>query len=371
MTDLAMKIAGKEFYDFFNVNIRYSMEAFARDFSFDFTDRFINDLTTAGDLPFIEGDTCQITVDGELVIDGFIDDIPISYDGTSHSLQVTGRSLQGDLVDCSAIHKTGHWKDAKLIDLCKDVAEPFGIAVKFDPATVLPFDAAQTEPFRKWAIEDEESAHDFIVRACKMRGVFPLADAGTGVTIAKASPVPSGAVLSRPRTGVPGNILRGNRVGRYRERFSEYIVKSQSAGFDDWYGEDAASKGVHISSDSDIERYRPLVITSDGGGAAKELELRANWERNVRAGRSRRLSYDVQGAQKLGDLGGSVWTFNETVFVDDDFFGVQGLLLIIGVNIRYSNDGTITTLEIGDPAQFDTLKPPTKRKKAKKGRSFL
>ena len=33
MTSVKMKIAGKEFFDFFNVDIRYSMEAFTRDFS--------------------------------------------------------------------------------------------------------------------------------------------------------------------------------------------------------------------------------------------------------------------------------------------------------------------------------------------------
>lgn len=371
MTEVKMKIAGKEFFDFFNVNIRYSMEAFTRDFSFDFTDRFLNDLTTAGDLPFIEGDPVEIEVDGEVLIDGYIDDIPISYDDRGHSLQVTGRSKQMDLVDCSAVHKTGHWKDAKLLDLCTAVAEPFGVSVSFDPLTVLPFDEAQTKEFRKWAIEDEETGHDFIVRACKMRGVFPLPDPGPGVVIAKAGTLPSLGTLVRSRDGVPGNILRGARVGRYRERFSEYIVKAQSAGFDDWYGEDAAHKGVHVAKDDDIERYRPLIIASDGGGAAKELELRANWERNVRAGRSRRLTYDVQGAQVQGDLGGGVWQFNQLVFVDDDFLGVSGLLLIIGVNIRYSNSGTITTLEVGDPAQFDVLTPPKKRKKAKKGRSFI
>ncbi len=372
MTEVKLKVAGKDFTDFFNVSVRYSMESFARDFSFDFSDRFFNDLTTLGDLPFIEGDPIQITVDGEVVLDGYVDDVPVSYSGTNHTLQVSGRSRQGDMVDCSAVHKTGHWRDTTLLDLCTAVAEPFGIDVAFDPLTVLPFDEAQTEEFRKWAIEDEETGHDFIVRACKMRGLFPVVDEGGGVTLTRASLVPSGGALVRARSGVPGNILSGSRQGRYRERFSEYVVKSQSAGFDDWYGEDAASKGVHVSTDDDIERYRPLIIVSDGGGAKKQLEHRANWEHNVRAGRSRRLSYTVQGAQVLGDLGGGVWPINKTVFVDDDFFGVQALLLIISVTIQYTPSGTTTIVEVGDPSQFDVRKPPPKRgKKGKKGRSFL
>jgi prophage tail gpP-like protein len=274
MTEVALKIDGKDYLDFLSVSIRYSMESFARDFSVDFTDRFYNDLLTQGDLPFAEGSHCQISVDGEVVVDGFIDDIPISYDSTSHSIQVSGRSWHGMLVDCSAVHKTGHWKAGTLLKMCNDVAAPFGATVKYDPELLLQ-QATLEEPFRKWAIDDEETAHDFIARACKMRGLFPIADVGKTVVLSRASIIPSGGTLVRARNGIPGKILRGRRNGRYRERYSQYIVKSQSAGFDDWYGEDAASKGVFIAEDSDIDDYRPLIIVSDGQGAKADLEVRA------------------------------------------------------------------------------------------------
>lgn len=333
--------------------VRMSMEAFARDFTLTMGNDWPD-----GVLPFEEGAAVEVVVDDECVLTGFVDEIPVTYDSTSHTIQVLGRSVHGQMVDCSAVHKTGHWRDQPMLKIASDVAEPFGVTIGIDGD--LP--NAEKE-FRKWAIEDAESAADCVTRLAKMRGGFPVAGPGTGLAITAASMEP-------PRTDAIAwgrDILRGSRNGRAKERYSHYIVKSQSAGNDYWYGEDAAAKGVYVAVDQEVPQYRPLIIISDSG-SAKELEDRAKWERNIRAGRARRVVYDLQGFQRPS---GGVWKPNARVAVDDPFTDVSTDLLAIGVTFTYSGEGSVTTLELGASEQFDIRAEPRKRKRRKRGPSFL
>ena len=354
MTDIQIKIDGVGYLDFTDVSVSMGMEQFARTFRATFSDKFVNSALLP--LPFAEGSEVTITVDGEQVLDGYIDDVPISYDAKSHTISVTGRSWTGHLVDSSAIYKAGVWKDTDLLTIARNICEPFGITAKFDDATVLPTDLARTEKFRKFAIESQESAYDCIARAAKLRGVFLVSNQLRELVLTKAatSAAATGAALVYGQ-----NILRGTRSGRFQERFSDYIVKSQNAGSDDFFG--AATKGVFRVSDPQVTAYRPLVIVSDGQGRANELEVRANWERNVRAGRSRRVSYQVRGAHIFANDAGPLWSPNTRVVVNDPLLDIADALLLVSVTLQFSGSGTVSSLELGRPEAFTPETPPNAR----------
>lgn len=354
MTNIAIRIDGQDYVDYLDASVTCSLESFARTFQIGFSDKWLQ--TFSSQFPFEEGAPCEIAVDGEVVIDGFVDEIAIDYAGTSHSMTVSGRSWTGHMVDASAIHKSGAWRDADLLTIANDIAEPFGITVKV-------LDGAQLdevlEPFRKWAIEDEETAYECIQRAAKMRGLFLVSDAGRNILISRAGMTRTSSVLTY---GV--NVLRANATRRSAERHSYYLVKSQNAGDATWYGEDASSKLFSKVTDDQVTTYRPLIIVSDGQGTKPELELRAQWERNVRAGRSRRYTYEVNGWQR--DEGG-LWQPNERIVVNDPMFDLSGELLIASVSYRRTAAGTTTSLELAPPESFDILVPPKKKLRKRKG----
>lgn len=347
---ITLKIAGVEYLDYKSASVTYGIESFARAFTFEFSDKWLR--TMILDLPFAEGDPCEVLVHGTTVLDGYIDDIPISYDATSHSISVTGRSWNAHMVDCSAVHKGGSWRNVKLADLAKDLADPFGVSVMVDPWAV----ADSLEPFPKWAIEDEETAYGCLQRAAEMRGLFLMSDAGRNIVITKASPVMHPAVL---RFGT--NILRASRMGRFSERYSYYLVKSQRAGKDTFFGEEVAGTFFRVN-DPQVVAYRPLIIVSDGQGQKNELKTRASWEMNVRAGRSRRISYDVLGHRSPV---GKVWPVNELIVVDDPFLDSKEGLLIASVMLRYDDGGEVASMELCRPEAFDVLQPPQKKSKKK------
>src|SRR5690606_8660629 len=121
------------------------------------------------------------------------------------------------------------------------------------------------------------------------RGLFLTSDEGRNIVITKASR------LMHPAALVFGqNIKSASRTGRLSERYSFYLGKSQRAGNDTHFA-DLVTSQFAVVGDDGVPAYRPLIIVADGPGKPPELETRATWERNLRAGRSRRITYQVQG----------------------------------------------------------------------------
>jgi prophage tail gpP-like protein len=195
-----------------------------------------------------------------------------------------------------------------------------------------------------------------------MRGLFLVGDENGNVTITKASPIVF------PYTLIQGvNIKRGRRVTGYRERFSEYTIKSQRAG-DDTFFADNVGRGFYKTQDPQITRYRPLIIVSDGQGSSTELKTRGDWERNYRAGQSRKLAYDHPGFLSVT---GQLFPINQLIAVQDDVDDFTGTLLIASVHYQLGfPGGEMTTLELADPATYDVLIPPKPRPKRSGGSLF-
>lgn len=354
---ISIRINGEEFLDFKSANVQMDMEEFARSFSFEFSDKWIKNRLRQ--LPFAEEDPCEVFVHGTKVIDGFIDDVGITYGPRMHKLTVSGYAWPQDLVACSAVHKTGTWKNGTILTIAKDICQPFGVGVQVTDPTIIP---QVSTPFPKWSIEDEETAFECVNRMAKTLGLFLMTNETRDLLVAKPSKVmfPSAIVY-----GPKGNVIEGQRNGRWRDRHSYYLVKSQTAGDDTWYG-DQAGKGFYRENDDQVRRYRPLIIVSDGAGSKQELETRAKWERNTRAGRSRRLVYTLQGFRDPATL--KLWPVNQLVRVEDPMVDTQDNLIIIGVNFSLGpTGGEKTVIEVGRAEAFDVLSPPPKPPKKKKG----
>jgi prophage tail gpP-like protein len=149
------------------------------------------------------------------------------------------------------------------------------------------------------------------------------------------------------------NIFRANGTASHRDRFSQYQVKGQQSGSDDWYGEDAAHP-LGSATDGDITRHRPLTVLAEEQIDSASAKERAEWERNVRYGRSRRISYTVHGWYHADGL----WQPNVLVDVRDPFLSLTGTRLVAGVGLTLDEDGFTTTLELLPRQAFDRIELP-------------
>lgn len=279
---------------------------------------------------------------GQPIITGSIDDVDESYASTNHDLSARGRDAAGDLVDCSAIYKSGEWKNTKLENIATDLCKPFGISVTASSTTGKPF-----ESFR---IQEGETVFECLERACRQRAVLMQSDGSGGLVIGTAAENENsdGAL----KVGKNGNVLKLSTAASARERFSQYIVKGSNSGGGFMAAEDIAGDEGKVQ-DGTVKRYRPLIILAEEPGDGPTFKERAQWEQRVRASRAKRITATVQGWL---DQAGKPWRPGD--LVPCEFPRFKGQMLITTVRHTLNENGTLTSIELSLPGAFDVLAEP-------------
>ena len=340
-----LKVAGSQYSGWTSLRYTNSIEQLAPSMSVQLTDRWTEEMEP---IPIESGNPFTVFIEDEKVITGYIDQDEEQESATTHQLSFTGRAKTGDLVDCAAIKGNGRWRNRDLLKIAKDLCAPFNIEV----STKVDLGAALSPSF---SIDDGETVFECLSRAARMRAVLLCTDAEGNLFFDRVSTKRIKHVLQYGH-----NILTRQHSNDWSQRFSDYKIKSQSAGGDSTFGSAAASIKKTVE-DEGVNRYRPTILHSSNESNGVELKKRVTWERNVRAGRSKRLRYTVLGWRHSGGL----WTPNTLVRVVDPRIETDDDLLVSGVNLTRDNQGEKTTLELGIPEAFsvEPLPKPSPRKK--------
>lgn len=271
-------IDGKLYGGWKSASVTRAMDAASGTFNLSVTDRW----TPASEPWAIEpGDACELRVDGETLISGYVDMVRANYNGTGRSIQVQGRDKSADMIDCSAVHKPDQWKNITVLQLAEILAKPFGITVKAETDVGAPIDLVK--------LQHGETALEALNRHAKMRKVLVMPDGKGGILLTRTGARQAAVPLVQGQ-----NILEASGTLDWSERFSEYIVKGQS-GYREETSEETEAHAVATTKDAYVDRYRPLIVVNDtetNSGTAKE---RAAWEANTRIGKSAQAQITVQG----------------------------------------------------------------------------
>jgi len=359
-------IDGRLYGGWKRVEVQRSIEQIAGGFILELTSRWPGVDTPQG---LREGLPCEVRLGGEIVISGYVDMYEVDLTNNSSSIRVEGRDKTGDLVDCSAIHKTGQWRGVSLDRLVRDICAPFGIDVQV--ATDI------GEVFKRFALEEGERAFDAIDRACRLRAVMPTSTPAGALLLTHASDTSTDLSLVE---GV--NALRMSGTHTWRERHSKVTLKVQVPGDDDENGTAAA----HLKAeavDGEINRYRPLVVIAEHGTSSGSLQDRATWETLVRMGRGKRGRCSVQGWRTgLHGETGELWKPNTLVQVTSPRLNLDGEMLVVGCTYSLTEQGQQTELTFARREAFELvegvgrsrlkgrLNDKTQKEKKKKGDGF-
>lgn len=355
MSRCELLINGQSWSGWKRVSVQRGLEQIAGGFALEVTNRWPGVDNLVG---LSEGLPCEVRLDGENVITGYIDLFEPDMTETSCTIRLEGRDRTGDLVDCSAIHKSGQWRGARLEDIVRDLAAPFGISV----IVIADTGAA----FKTFALEDGETAFDAIDRACRLRGVLPTSNSGGFLLLTRA-----GDQVNPVRLMEGLNIKRIKASHSWKDRHSEIIVKSQVAGDDDNHGASAAHLKAS-AKDGEISRYRPLIVMSEHGSTSKSLSERAAWEAKVRMGRGKRGSCTVVGWRMEGDGNtGALWQPNTLVHIHSPRMNLSQEMLIVSCKYQLDDQGTTTELEFTLPEAFELQGGPIRQRKKKDGDGFV
>jgi len=323
--------------DWDNIRVTRSLDMLCASFEFTTTQEQPYEMT---DWPIKLGNECSVYIGETLAVTGYIEDINISYDRNSHTVQVAGRDKTADLVDCGRGKKPYSVKGITIANTIKKLLEPHGIELIIDSSAAK---AANRAPREFTTFDMGDSLAVMILKLVKREGIFPIATPeGALMLTATGTKRASDSI----QTGI--NVLSGGLKQSNKEVYSVYLTKGISRGADNLIVDNFTYDSIFEDKSKLVPRYRPFTNIEFGGdvGTGKS---RAEWEAKYRAANSRLYGYTVQGwVQKNGDI----WEPNTIVKLQDDVFDIDAEMLINACEYQQTSKGTITSLQLCNPEKY-------------------
>lgn len=317
------------------------------------------------------GGRVSLQLDGELVLEGWIDQVRLTTAGEDLECTVQGRDRAGDLVDCAAApNGPGEYRGVSLTQLVARLAEPFGLTVRAEVDVGA--------PFVRFGVEPDMLVADAIRRACQQRAVLCLSDGVGGLVITRGGRQRAPAAIRLGEAPIESEVIYD-----WQQRFGEVIVKGQveaAAGNRQTTpalnaqapplppnaalprpaptppSPSREARGVLMvgrARDTAVRRYRPRVVLAETQSGGNSVQLQAEWLARVQRSQSLSAVYTVTDWRPSAQA--PLWRPNQIAEVDDRYAEIAEEMLIAGVTYLYGADGTRTRLRMVGRDAFDLL----------------
>lgn len=290
------------------------------------------------------GQDVTIKAGDDLLLTGYVRDVVPSHDAQSRTLSATVCSRTVDATECSCDHPTGEFIDKDLAAIAKEL-DGLGIGIESDGD--LP-----KEPRHK--LRPGETLFKTIERRARARGIL-IHDTPKGRL--KLATKPEGTHQGGLIWGK--NILQASSNLTERGRYSKVKVRGQSST-----GTTKQQlRAEAAATDSGVSRSRPMIIPHEGETTIDRMKTRAEWAVKRGVGNSATASIKVTGWR---DDGGNIWKRNWLVYVENDWIGIRGMMIIKSVTLDQNgeSDGTTATIQVADPRSLGGENPRGKSSKA-------
>jgi prophage tail gpP-like protein len=284
---------------------------------------------------------------GDLLLTGHVEKRSPALRASEQELPIAGRSKTGDIVDSSAEHDTGEFRDQDAKAIIGALTKPYGVSVESD-LQLAP------EPVKR--IRPGESIHTFARRLSRKDG-FAIGDTPEGnLRLAKAGTKRHAGSLTEGQ-----NILDASAVHDDSKRFSSVKVRAQAP---DGFGNDDLRIEAEAEDDT-LNRKRVRIIVPPELIRKQDARERAKWHRDRATGEGLTCEVTVPGWR---DETGTLWTPGWLVFTELPSLDVLQDMLIRKVSLRQSDEesaGTQAVLSLADPRSLGG-----KKGKANKGTDY-
>ena len=285
-------------------------------------------------------DRVEVRIYDFVICTGYIDRVAVVYDGQSHDIELSGRGLVSDLVDCSYVGEPRQWKSGDPAEIIRTIAAQHDIEVTIDADLGEPLD---------FQIQQGEECWAAIERLTRLRQVLAYEEPDGSLLITRGSDEFLDTRLIQGE-----NILRAVGTLDDKDRYSDYIVKGQQKSPKGAADDDAdeippevASFSVGEVKDESVPRFRPLLLVQSANTDNDNALERANWEKQNRWGKARKAEITV--ADWLMPDGSGPWPINRMVEVEDAWMGLDRQLAITAATWDVSSEGLRTTLTLQPP----------------------
>lgn len=340
MGEVALRIAGNRYSGWLSVEISRNLDALAGEFTVGAV------MASTATMPAIlRGQEVLVEIAGQRVISGWVRKTTGRISGEELSLSVTGRDYTADLVDCSAVYKSGAWTNQNLERIARDLLSLFHIEVVWQVA-----DTKAAEPFPRFKLDHSETVFEALSRGARQRGVILTSD-------------PYGRVVfTEPGLGgnaqalvLGDNLLECEYVDDDGDRFSVYQVLGDSAGGNALGSSMLLEQVTSVTAtfvDDGIPRWRPKQIWASSSTQSTSAKAQAQAERARALSQGQRVTAKVRGWQQRD---GALWPLNAMCPVTAPILGLQAReLLIVDIQLGLDDDGgELATLTLAPKEGYD------------------
>lgn len=332
MSDVVLLVNGTRYDGWENVEVQRSMRAIASRFSLTVSERYPGDPRR---WQIAQGDECELLLDGQTLITGFVDSRAASFSAEDHTVTITGRDRTGDMVDSAP--EVGNYEFAGLtaLQVCQRLGAPFGVTFRSSVASLPKLDRFDVQP--------GETAFETASRACQLSAVLPIPQGDRSVVLDREGSARAATAL---REG--DNILAGRLEKSDEDRFHSYIVMGQHFGSDTLNGEEASGVKAR-ATDPNIRTQRVLLLRPSGNLTLSQAAERARWEAANRSAAGVNARFTVQGWTQGN---GTLWPINTLIDVVSPTLAIDAEMLITAATFSLDASGTRTALTLAPPGSF-------------------
>ncbi len=362
MSEFIIRANNKIFTEWKSVTVKRGIDQFCGEFSFISSDNQLEGY------PIKVGDLVDISINGEIKVRGYVDEINSAFSKDTHDINVSGRDVIQDLIDSTLPIKA--FNSTNLKNLCLEVIDALGVDIQvIDQTTGLSdFDFGET-----YDAETGQPCMEFLASFARKRNVFLNSNGNNGLVMFQPQGIRATTPLlnlkeSDPRNNIKSRVVKISHQGR----FNKYAPKSQY-NFAVTPTEDYGSSGVNqtgIAIDDEIRDTRYFEFQTEEFMSDEECQNRANEEANIR--RAYGTSYTAVVAE-VSQTDGSLWDYGLIVSINDEPAGISGGFIIREVQYSKSKDGgSETTLVCSLPDAYKVTAVPNAvdSKKAKIGDKY-
>ncbi|HBA6683367.1 TPA: baseplate protein [Escherichia coli] len=289
------------------------------------------------------GKAFTLEIGGQIVCTGYIDSRRRQMTADSMKITVAGRDKTADLIDCAAVYSGGQWKNRTLEQIARDLCAPYGVTVRWELS-----DKDSSAVFPGFTLDHSETVYEALVRASRARGVLMTSNAAGELVFSRAASTATDELV------LGENLLTLDFEEDFRDRFSEYTVKGY-ARTNGAEGDDIDAKSIvsrkGTATDSDVTRYRPMIIIADSKITAKDAQARALREQRRRLAKSITFEAEIDGWTRKD---GQLWMPNLLVTIDASKYAIKTTeLLVSKVNLILNDqDGLKTRVSLSPREGF-------------------
>lgn len=347
---ISIAAAGQTVSGWQSVKISRGLERGPSSFTVGLTEKYPG---VATEIALRPGEPIDVLIGSELVMRGYVDRYASGISENTHQVSITGRSISQDLVDCSAGFATYQINNTTLVNLAKQLAQPFGVPISApdgDSGVIPQFTITLTDtPFA------------IIERVCRWAAFLPYDGPDGSLIIGKLA---DRSMASGFAQGVNAQSASVSLAvdQRYTEIDPVFATTDMLHDLlDTGSTSNTLSVAIPKSTVYDVSfpnradkapRYRRLIVVSEqsqsGSTYAKD---RAAVEMMRRWGRSQALTVECDSWR---DSGGALWQPNALAPINFPALKLPNLKwLISDVTFSKSLDsGTTATIILMPPEAF-------------------